>query len=125
MCFKLKTSDTGRKWVLVRVPQSARSAGFLRFTAPLIHSPFTAADEKITLSVVQVNNKPQHLVFCLHFLHPDSKHWDLAVESSKHAVVERPFAFPNCFIQRANRPSALDGSLIESLVFAKSLFNTI
>lgn len=27
------------------------------------YSPFTAADEKIPLSMVHVNNKPQHLVF--------------------------------------------------------------
>jgi len=31
---------------------------------PEIHySPLTAADEKIPLSMVHVNNKPQHLVF--------------------------------------------------------------
>jgi hypothetical protein len=31
-----------------------------------VNSPFTAADEKIPLSMVHVNLKPQHLVFSLH-----------------------------------------------------------
>jgi hypothetical protein len=107
------------------MPQSARSAGFLRFTAPLIHSPFTAADEKITLSVVQVNNKPQHLVFCLHFLHHGSEDWDLAVESSKRAVVERPCASQNASSNVQNPPVTSDGSLNQSLVFATGPFKTI
>jgi hypothetical protein len=37
-------------------PSGWRSAGF-------VNSPFTAADEKIPLSMVRVKNKPQHLVF--------------------------------------------------------------
>jgi hypothetical protein len=41
---------------------------FLRLPVALHASPgyipFKAADEKIALSVVQVNNKPQYLVFC-------------------------------------------------------------
>jgi hypothetical protein len=32
-----------------------------------LYSPFTAVDEKIPLSVVQVNSKPQYLVFSSHF----------------------------------------------------------
>jgi hypothetical protein len=35
-------------------------------TAGFRYNPFTAADEKITLSVVHVNSKPQYLVFSLH-----------------------------------------------------------
>jgi hypothetical protein len=31
-----------------------------------VNSPFTAADEKIPLSMVHVNSKPQYLVFSLH-----------------------------------------------------------
>jgi hypothetical protein len=49
------------------------------------YNPFTAADEKVPLSVVQVNNKPQHLVFSLHSAHPFSKHGHLPVESLKEA----------------------------------------
>ena len=40
------------------IPESPDLRRFLRY------SPFTAADEKIPLSMVRVNNKPQHLVFC-------------------------------------------------------------
>ena len=38
-----------------------------------LYSPFIAADEKVLLSVVRVNKKPQHLVFCLHSQHLLSK----------------------------------------------------
>ena len=41
----------------------------------------TAADEKIPLSVVHVNNKPQYLVFSLHSRHLPPKHGQLPVES--------------------------------------------
>ena len=54
-----------------------------------LNSPFTAADEKIPLSVVRVNNKPQHLVFCCHFAHPLSKHRHLPVESFKQPCASR------------------------------------
>jgi len=84
-----------------------------------------AADEKITLSVVQVNNKPQHLVFCLYFLHHDSKYWDLAVESSKRADVERPFASQIASFNVQDRPLISDGSLNKSLVFARDPFKPI
>jgi hypothetical protein len=50
---------------------------------------FTAADEKIALSVVRVNTKPQYLVFDVHFLHLASKHKDLRVESSQRSCAER------------------------------------
>jgi hypothetical protein len=36
----------------------------------LCFNPITAADEKIPLSVVHVNNKPQYLVFWWDFLSP-------------------------------------------------------
>jgi hypothetical protein len=53
------------------------------------YSPIKAADEKIPLSVVRVNNKPQHLVFCLCFAHLLSKHRHLPVESSKRPCLAR------------------------------------
>jgi hypothetical protein len=36
------------------------------FSPVFSYNPFTAADEKIALSMVHVNSKPQHLVFSLH-----------------------------------------------------------
>jgi hypothetical protein len=45
--------------------------------------PIKAADEKVPLSVVYVNKKPQHIVFCLRLGHQTSKQRSLAVESSK------------------------------------------
>jgi hypothetical protein len=53
------------------------------------YSLFKAADEKVPLSVVRVNNKPQYLVFCSHSLNLPSKHGDLPVESSKYSCTER------------------------------------
>jgi hypothetical protein len=53
------------------------------------YSLFTAADEKIPLSVVRVNTKPQYLVFGVHFLHTPAKHKHLHVESSKHPCAVR------------------------------------
>jgi len=58
-------------------------SGIARSTPLFRYSSFTAADEKIPLSMVRVNNKPQHLVFCSHFMHLFSKHCDLSVESFK------------------------------------------
>jgi hypothetical protein len=55
------------------------------------YSLFTAADEKIALSVVRVNTKPQYLVFGVHFLHTPYKHKDLRVESSKRPSAVRGF----------------------------------
>jgi len=54
-----------------------------------LNSPFTAADEKIPLSVVRVNKKPQHLVFSCHFAHLLSKHRHLPVESFKAPCAAR------------------------------------
>jgi hypothetical protein len=41
-----------------------------------LYSPFTAADEKIPLSMGQVNCKPQYLVFSSHLLDELTKHGD-------------------------------------------------
>jgi hypothetical protein len=38
------------------------------------YNPVTAADEKIPLSMVHVNSKPQYLVFSLCLPHPVSKY---------------------------------------------------
>src|ERR1035437_4087761 len=46
-------------------------------------NPFKAADEKVPLSVVHVNKKPQHLSFCLRSRHQIAKQRHLPVESSK------------------------------------------
>jgi hypothetical protein len=43
----------------------------------------TAADEKIALPVVYVNNKPQYIVFLQRLQYPTAKHGHLPVESSK------------------------------------------
>jgi hypothetical protein len=59
------------------------------FHAGACYSLFTAADEKIALSVVRVNTKPQYLVFDVHFLPTASKHKDLRVESSKRPSAVR------------------------------------
>jgi hypothetical protein len=63
---------------------------------PLEHyNPFTAADEKIALSVVHVNNKPQYLVFCCHLRHPFPKQRELPVESAGHPCGTRISAIQN------------------------------
>jgi hypothetical protein len=57
---------------------------------------FTAADEKIALSVVHVNNKPQYLVFCCHLRHRLAEQRELPVESAGHpcgtriSVIQNP-----------------------------------
>jgi hypothetical protein len=53
---------------------------------------FTAADEKIALSVVHVNNKPQYLVFCCHLPHRFPKQRELPVESAGHPCATRILA---------------------------------
>ena len=53
------------------------------FYADAGYNPFKAADEKIALSVVYVNNKPLHLVFCAHSPHLFAKQRRLCVESAK------------------------------------------
>jgi ACR3 family arsenite efflux pump ArsB len=61
-----------------------------RSIAPVfLYSPLTAADEKIPLSVVRVNNKPQHIVFCWYFAHLLSKPRHLPVESRKWPCLTR------------------------------------
>jgi hypothetical protein len=57
--------------------------------AGVLYNLFTAADEKIALSVVRVNKKPQYLVFCCHSRHLLAKHRQLPVESSKRPCVAR------------------------------------
>ena len=59
------------------------------------YSLFRAADEKIPLSVVRVNNKPQHLVFCWCFAHLLPKQRHLPVESRKWPCLARGCAV--CF----------------------------
>jgi hypothetical protein len=54
------------------------------------YSLIKAADGKIPLSVVHVNNKPQHIVFCLHSPHLFSKQRRLLVESP-NGLGERGF----------------------------------
>jgi hypothetical protein len=58
------------------------------------YNPFTAAVEKIALSMVHVNLKPQHLVFWSHTRHQSAKHRHLPVESSEHPRPARIFCFP-------------------------------
>jgi hypothetical protein len=85
------------KWILIGCSVQNRKRGFRTvagshllndrqrsLTLGFRYNPFTAADEKVPLSVVQVNNKPQYIVFSLRFLHHTSKHGHLPVESSKH-----------------------------------------
>jgi hypothetical protein len=57
---------------------SGLSAGL---RAEVRYNPFTAADEKIPLSMEQVNNKPLHLVFCSHSRHSLHKQREMSVES--------------------------------------------
>jgi len=57
------------------LPNLVFSAAFRRVLMPAFrYNPFTAADEKIPLSMVRVNPKPQYLVFCLHSPHLAPKH---------------------------------------------------
>jgi hypothetical protein len=61
---------------------SLRSAAFLWNDHTGVRTkPFRAADEKIPLSVVLVNKKPQYLVFCLQSEHQVTKQRGLPVES--------------------------------------------
>jgi hypothetical protein len=56
-----------------------RFRGLAGVLAPVSrYNPFTAADEKIPLSMVHVNSKPQYLVFSLCLPHPDSKYAEFA-----------------------------------------------
>jgi hypothetical protein len=72
------------------------------------YNPFTAADEKVPLSVVQVNNKPQYIVFSLRFPHHASKHGHLPVESLKSpywAQISRSDFAPKSMQTPAPQPS--------------------
>jgi len=57
------------------------------------YNPVTAADEKIPLSMVRVNTKPQYLVFSSHLLHPVSKYGWFAcgklLEAASRAGIRR------------------------------------
>jgi hypothetical protein len=57
--------------------------------AGLGYNLITAADEKIALPVVHVNNKPQYIVFRCRFWHQLAKHGHLPVESSKQPCTMR------------------------------------
>jgi hypothetical protein len=59
------------------------------FRTGVRYKPFKAADEKVPLSVVHVNNKPQYLVFWSHFRHQLSKQRRFPVESSKQPCKAR------------------------------------
>ena len=75
-----------------------------RSIAPaFLYSPLTAADEKIPLSMVRVNNKPQHLVFCWYFAHLLSKHRHLPVESRRRPCLARRRAV--CFALKSGQIS--------------------
>jgi hypothetical protein len=75
----------------VEITRNSRlSAASRRIITPdYRYNLFKAADEKIALSMVHVNKKPQHLVFCLHSRHQASKHGTLPVESSKSPCATR------------------------------------
>jgi hypothetical protein len=77
------------KVVRITVTSAAFDPSLTATHVRLRYSLFTAADEKIALSVVRVNTKPQYLVFDVHFLHLASKHKDLRVESSQRSCAER------------------------------------
>jgi len=66
-------------------------------------SPFTAADEKIALSMVQVNSKPQYLVFCLHSRQLAAKYSHNACGKLKRPFQARFLAGRLCPKMSANR----------------------
>jgi hypothetical protein len=72
--------------------------------AEIHYNPLTAAVEKIPLSVVLVNKKPQHIVFCLFLGHPLSKHWRLPVESSRQPCGTRLSGSSHCLKFSAGQP---------------------
>jgi hypothetical protein len=84
---------------------SGLPAGLL---ARVLYNLFTAADEKIALSVVRVNKKPQYLVFCCHFRHLLAKHRQLPVESSKRPCMARTSDVDSAPFS-VQRPGALPG----------------
>jgi hypothetical protein len=52
-----------RECPLARSSKAALSPGLAGLVPVFLYNPFTAADEKIPLSLVSVKKKPQHLVF--------------------------------------------------------------
>src|SRR5580692_3605187 len=56
------------------------------------NNPLTAADEKIPLSMVHVNSKPQYLVFSLRLPHPLSKYAHFACGQLTEAASRAGFA---------------------------------
>ena len=90
------TSQTNGKRGLESTAEFSSLSGSRRVVTPEFrYNPFTAADEKIPLSMVHVNKKPQYLVFCLHFRHLPSKHGHLPVESSKDPCADADFSLQN------------------------------
>jgi hypothetical protein len=65
------------------------------FLPGFLYSPFTAADEKIPLSIGQVNCKPQYLVFSSHFQHQSAKHSQLPCGKHDLPCRKRPFGVQN------------------------------
>jgi len=55
-----------------------------------------AADDKIALSMVRVNNKPQHIVLCCNSGHPPTKHPLFACGKSQRGLFQAAFWLPNC-----------------------------
>jgi len=68
------------------------------------YNTITAADEKIPLSMVRVNKKPQYLVFCLRFPHLSAKYSQLPVESSQNPRQSRTFIGQTCPLFDAIQP---------------------
>jgi hypothetical protein len=79
------------------------------------YNQFTAADEKIALPVVDVNNKPQYLVFRVHSRHPAQKPPDLPVESAKSSCTASVSGLKSCPIPCAKPDSFGPGSPAGSL----------
>jgi hypothetical protein len=70
LCFRAKNGDLDLK------KTTGFSTLFLAAAVPVaraIYMSLTAADEKVTLSMVQVKNKPQDVVFPCHIGHHPSK----------------------------------------------------
>ena len=70
-------------------------AGLGVLTPVFRYNPVTAADEKIPLSMVHVNSKPQYLVFCLPLPHPDSKYAQFACGELTKAASRAGFRTPD------------------------------
>jgi hypothetical protein len=84
-CKTTERGDENYRWCLAFLRQPTA------FHAGSRYKLFTAADEKLPLSMVDVKCKPQYLVFCLHYADPFSKQWPLPVESSNSPPPPRAF----------------------------------